>query len=189
VKIRFYFTEEEIKKMINTTKCIPCIKLSNAYIASVTQYSGLPEYENGMLNDGAGGNYTFIPASRVEIIPFNNGYYAEFKVRSFSEFWIHALDYNLSQIPLSVSNPVVTPHFITHTSLSASGQLLIVPANQRGIQQMNIRLINAGGQEVLNLSKSYQRSVIEAGHLANGIYFITISDNAGKYFYRSKIIK
>lgn len=189
VLIRFYFTEDEIKKMINTTKCNSCIKLNNAYIAAITKYSGLPEYENGILNDGFGGVYQFIDASKIDIIPFNNGYYAEFKAKSFSEFWIHTLNYNLSQIPLSVNDPSVSRDFIINTLFSTTGQLIVNPANQRGIKEVNIRLMNAAGQEVLNVSKPYERTLIEVGDIANGIYFITITDKSGKYHYRSKIIK
>ncbi|MFN5333984.1 MAG: S8 family serine peptidase [Bacteroidota bacterium] len=189
VLIRFYFTEDEIKKMINTTKCIPCVKLKDAYVTAITTYSGLPEYENGILNDGIGGSYQFMDPSKIEIIPFNNGYYAEYKVKSFSEFWIHAFDYNLSQIPLSVNDPAVSREFIINTLFSPSGQLVVNPAHQRGIHEVNIRLMNAAGQDILHVSRPYQRTLLEVGNIANGIYFITITDKAGKYFYRSKLIK
>jgi hypothetical protein len=150
---------------------------------------GLPEYENGILNDGFGGTYQFIDASKVEIIPFNNGYYAEFKVKSFSEFWIHANNFNLSQVPLSVNDVSGSRNFINNTLINAAGQLIINPANQRGVQEINIRLMNAGGQEIMNVSKPYQRTILDVGSIAHGVYFISVVDKSGKYIYRSKLVK
>ena len=189
VMIRFYFSENDIVRMLTTTKCSPCIKLNDAYRTSVTQYSGLPEYENGILNDGFGGAYQFIDATKVEVVPFNNGYYAAFKVKSFSEFWIHANNFNLSQVPLSVNDVSGSRNFINNTLINAAGQLIINPADQRGVQEINIRLMNAGGQEIMNVSKPYQRTILDVGSIAHGVYFISVVDKSGKYIYRSKLVK
>jgi Subtilase family len=88
VKIRFYFTDAEAKALINATGCATCSKPVDAYELGVTKYSGLPAEENGTLSDNAAGAYTFINPASVDIIPYDNGYYAAYNVSSFSEFWL-----------------------------------------------------------------------------------------------------
>jgi len=189
VIVRFYFTENEIKKMISTTKCSSCLKLTDAYKASVTKYSGSSAFENGILNDGSGGVYQYTDDAQIEIVPYNNGYYAEFKAKSFSEFWIHALDLNLIQNPASVNNISGSKSFITSTLFDPSGRLMIYPAQQAGIQEMQVRLIGANGQEIFNTNAPYQQSSFNMNYLSDGVYIIYIKDRSGKYTYRSKLVK
>jgi hypothetical protein len=50
----------------------------------------LNKYENGILNDDTLGLWHFIPRSKLAMIPYLNGYYSEFKVNGFSEFWLNS---------------------------------------------------------------------------------------------------
>jgi Subtilase family len=88
VNIRFYFTDAEAKALINATGCTTCIKPTDPYELGVTKYNGLLSEENGTLSDNTAGAYTFINPASVDIIPYDNGYYAEYAVSSFSEFWL-----------------------------------------------------------------------------------------------------
>lgn len=45
--------------------------------------------ENGTLADNSNCCYLFILPANTEIVPYDNGYYAEFVVNSFSEFWLN----------------------------------------------------------------------------------------------------
>ncbi len=189
VLVRFYFSESDIVRMLTTTKCIPCVKLNDAYQAAVTQYSGPTEFENGILNDGAGGTYSFINPANVEIIPFNNGYYAEFKVKSFSEFWIHAQNLNLSQTPLSVSDVTNTPSFIQQTYFDGSGDLRIVPGTLTNVKNIHIRLFNANGQQVAEQVKPYHHSYLDMPNISSGMYILVITDATGFYKYRTKLVR
>lgn len=87
VLVRFYFTEQEATALIQATGCTGCTTIKDAYLAGVTKFSGTPANENGTLADNAG-IHTFILPADVDVVPYNNGYYTEFKVRDFSEFWI-----------------------------------------------------------------------------------------------------
>ena len=100
VLVRFYFTEAEALAMISATSCVTCSNLSDAFMAGVTKFSGANE--NGTLADNTPGNYEFINPATADVIPFNNGYYVEFKVRSFSEFWINSGGPNMN-VPLPVT--------------------------------------------------------------------------------------
>jgi hypothetical protein len=88
VSIRFYFTDTEVEQVLNATGCATCTKPIDAYVLGVTKFSGTMANENGTLDDNTD-NHTFILPANVEIVPYDNGYYAEFNVNSFSEFWLN----------------------------------------------------------------------------------------------------
>lgn len=88
VLVRFYFTEAEATALIQATGCATCTKVKDAFLVGITKFSGTLANENGTLADNPG-PHTFILPANVDVVPFNNGYYAQFKVRSFSEFWIN----------------------------------------------------------------------------------------------------
>lgn len=89
VLVRFYFTEAEAQSLLNASDCPSCTKPSDIYLAGVTQYSGNASEENGTLADNTTGLYQFIDPSLVTVTPNDNGYYAEYAVSHFSEFWIN----------------------------------------------------------------------------------------------------
>ena len=90
VSVRFYFLDSEADSLINASGCTACTTIGDAYESGITQYSKAPAEEDSTLNDNIHGVYQYIPArSHVSIIPNDNGYYAEYKVAGFSEFWIN----------------------------------------------------------------------------------------------------
>lgn len=189
VMVRFYFTEQEANALITATGCSTCIKFKDAYLAAVTKYNGSPSFENGVLNDGADGTFQFIDSGKVDIVPFNNGYYAEFKVKSFSEFWINATNMNLTQTVTSVDDITSQGIFIKNVFADEAGSLVILAGNKSQIREMNIRIVNSMGQEVTNKQTSYSDTRININHLSNGIYFVEIKDKKGKEQFVKKIMK
>lgn len=104
VRVRFYFTDSEANALINASGCTVCSKIADAYESGITKFSATNSiYENGSLVDNTGrGTFSFILPSQVEIIPYDNGYYAEYDVNSFSEFWINDGG-QANNLPLPVS--------------------------------------------------------------------------------------
>jgi hypothetical protein len=87
--VRFYFLDSETEALINATGCGTCSKPRMAYELGVSKYSDLNDAnENGTIADN-GYDWLFIPPARVTKVPFDRGYYAEFKVKDFSEFWLN----------------------------------------------------------------------------------------------------
>src|SRR5262249_35717514 len=77
---------------INATGCSSCSKPSSAYELGVSKYSDPTNRANedsSIANDSQG-IWTFITSAKVAKIPFDKGYYAEFKVRDFSELWLNS---------------------------------------------------------------------------------------------------
>ena len=90
VSVRFYFLDKESDSLINAKGCSGCGKPASAYELGVSKYSDPDRsFENGSINDNQQGIWNFISSNKVAIVPFDKGYYAEFKVKDFSEFWLN----------------------------------------------------------------------------------------------------
>jgi hypothetical protein len=91
VTIRMYFTYAEAQELILASGCGVCTSIADAYESGITKFHGnTPSIENGTIADNIfAGIYSYILPNDVKIIPYDNGYYAEFNVNSFSEFWIN----------------------------------------------------------------------------------------------------
>ncbi|MES1219226.1 MAG: T9SS type A sorting domain-containing protein, partial [Bacteroidota bacterium] len=88
--IRFYFLDTETETLINATGCSICTKPASAYDLGVSKYSDADDnIENGTIADDLLGNWLYIASPDVVKVPFQKGYYAEFKVKNFSEFWLN----------------------------------------------------------------------------------------------------
>ncbi|MEJ0105347.1 MAG: hypothetical protein WDO19_23540 [Bacteroidota bacterium] len=88
--VRFYFLDTETETLINATGCGACSKPSMAYELGVSKYSDANvNLENGTLTDDILGSWLYITPSDVIKVPFDKGYYAEYKVKNFSEFWLN----------------------------------------------------------------------------------------------------
>ncbi len=103
--VRFYFLDTETEALINATGCATCTKPSMAYQLGVSKYGNTDDTkENGTIADNNGGDWLFINSDNVQKVPFDKGYYAEFRVKDFSEFWLSngGLD-NLTTLPVSIT--------------------------------------------------------------------------------------
>jgi hypothetical protein len=88
--VRFYFLDTETEALIAATGCAGCAKPASAYELGVSKYSDFDDSkENGTLADNGAGYWTFIDAMNSTKVPFDKGYYAEFQVVDFSEFWLN----------------------------------------------------------------------------------------------------
>ena len=88
VGVRFYFTDAEADSVITANNCAACSAVNDAYELGVTKYSGDNNDEDDSLANDQTGFFQFIPLAGRTIVPNDNGYYAEFTVNNFSEFWL-----------------------------------------------------------------------------------------------------
>jgi hypothetical protein len=93
VDVRYYFTDNEAVRLIKATGCAACTTIADAYQSGVLQFSGLvaAQEDSSLLNDTIGVTQFHAPHSGVSVLPNDNGYYAEFPVNGFSEFWLNAI--------------------------------------------------------------------------------------------------
>ena len=91
IAVRYYFTDSEANKLMVANGCASCLNMEDPYVSGITQYSSpnIAEEDSSLANNRKG-NYIFHkPQSDVQVIPYDNGYYAETTVQGFSEFWIN----------------------------------------------------------------------------------------------------
>jgi len=91
VSVRYYFLASEADSLIHASGCSGCPNPGDAYQAGVMQYSSpvAAEEDSVLRNDSSGTFRFFSPHKDLSIIPYDKGYYAEYFVSGFSEFWIN----------------------------------------------------------------------------------------------------
>ena len=91
ISVRYYFTDSEMNKLLADTSCSSCINQEDAYSSGITQYSSPQSTEeDSTFRNNLVGSYLFHrPQVNIQVIPYDNGYYAETRVAGFSEFWIN----------------------------------------------------------------------------------------------------
>ena len=102
--VRFYFLDTEAEALLAATGCGTCTKPSTAYDLGVSKYSDPDDNkEDGDVANSIGGIWNFIQSSNARKVPFDKGYYAEFKVKDFSEFWLNNGGFNnITSLPVEL---------------------------------------------------------------------------------------
>ena len=86
VGVRLYFSDSELKRLIEAPDKAGVSKPASAYELAVSQYSGINE--DGDLTNNASKVWSYYPNPALKIAPYVNGYYIEFQTKTFSEFWL-----------------------------------------------------------------------------------------------------
>ncbi|HET6254759.1 MAG TPA: S8 family serine peptidase [Puia sp.] len=119
VSVRFYFLDSEAGNLIGATGCTSCTTISDAYQSGVAQYSSpIAAQEDSTLANDTSGLWQFhAPHGQVSIIPNDNGYYAEYSVGGFSEFWI------CDQAPVQPASSI--PGLLSFTAMKSGDAALL----------------------------------------------------------------
>jgi hypothetical protein len=89
ISVRVYFLDSDIEKLINATGCSGCGKPSSVSELGISKYSDSNNNkEDGSVTNNNGPGWLFIAAAKTRKVPFDKGYFAEFKVKNLSEFWL-----------------------------------------------------------------------------------------------------
>ncbi len=193
VLVRFYFTEQEAAALIGASGCGTCSSIRDAFVAGVTKFSGLPAIENGTLIDNIG-NYLFLTPEQVSVVPYNNGYYAEFKVRDFSEFWINGGGLNFSQpLPVTLLNFRANGNFpdadlFWETASETNSSHFEVERSLNSDQQFTkIGSVTAAGQS--DQKRSYRFTDAQALRLAGQVFYrLKMVDADGTFTYSNIVV-
>ena len=184
--VRFYFLDTEMEALISSTNCGVCTKPAQAVELGVTKYSDPNDAnEDGTLANNAGGLYSFIIPAKVKMVPFDNGYYAQFRVRDFSEFWLNNGWFNgITPLPLKL---------ITFTARKQANQDVLlkwVTADELNVDRFDIEL--AAGNEAFNANQFIRLGFVTAKGTAGGEQRYQFPDTelnkTGTRYYRLRII-
>lgn len=90
VTLRFFIPDEAMRTIREDEACYSCSKVREVQQLGITKYDDPDKtIENNSLTDNINGVYSFIPKGKITWVPYDIGYYAETKMRSFSEFWFN----------------------------------------------------------------------------------------------------
>ncbi len=189
VGIRFYFLDPEADSLIKASGCTVCSTIHDAYQSGVTQYSspGAPTEENGSLGDDLSGTRTFhLPHQDVTVIPYDNGYYAEYNVSGFSEFWINnggaAADQPLPVVLLSFTAVKQGEQALLQWSVSTTGDSelnrFIIEKSLDGVQWNPLDSVTATTGSPNTASYQYTDPSLHPG---TNYYRIRLIDIDGNY--------
>jgi hypothetical protein len=106
--VRLYFQDAEFEKMIRSTECSGCSAPASAYDLSLSKFStsDVSKEDGSLHNDIDDNGWSFFAAGDVVKVPYDDGYYVEFKTRSFSEFWLagDAISTQSGPLPVELVN-------------------------------------------------------------------------------------
>jgi len=191
--VRFYFLDTETETLINATGCGSCSKPSSAYELGVSKYSDATiSNENGTLTDDILGSWLYISQPDVVKVPFDKGYYAEFKVKNFSEFWLnnggpddmHSLPVKLEKFTVvKKSNNDVMVQWISSEEINTDRYEIEMAIGYSDYQQN--KFVKIGTVNSRNSSSEQQYEFTDAEKNKSGVryYRLKVIDKDGKYFY------
>lgn len=185
VSVRFYFLDSETDSLIFATGCSTCSKPSSAYDLGVSKYTDADtSFENGSVADNQQGMWSFIKSPNLSIVPFDKGYYAEFKVRDFSEFWLNSGGFDRST-PL----PVKLMNFSAQKQAN-DVRLRWDVGSESNVARYEIELArgNADLQAGLFFKIGEVASLGNTTAVRNYSFFDTEADKFGVRYYRLKVI-
>ena len=149
--------------------------------------------ENGNLADNTGGLWSFIVPANAVKVPFDRGYYAEFKVKDFSEFWLNnGGATNLQSLPVELTkftakkkdNDDVLVEWVTATENNVVRfEIELAKGNDQYNQNSFIKIGEVGSQG--NSSAEQRYSFVDAENNKSGTryYRLKIVDMDGKISY------
>ncbi|MES2882507.1 MAG: S8 family serine peptidase [Bacteroidota bacterium] len=186
VAVRFYFLDKETDTLLRATGCITCGKPASAYDLGVSKYSDPDKsFENGTVLDNQQGLWQFISKENVAIVPFDKGYYAEFKVKDFSEFWLNNGGFT-GTTPL----PVKMMDFAAQKTGASEVLLTWKVGSETDVLRYEIEV--AKGNDALQAGQFIKAGeVLSAGNtttIRNYSFTDAEPNKTGARFYRLKII-
>lgn len=189
--VRIYFLDSEVESLVNATGCTSCVKPSDAYELGVSKYTNTADRtrEDGDFANSTGNNWSFIPSAEVIKVPFDKGYYAEIKVKNFSEFW-----FSKNLLGTAEALPVRLVSFTakrrTGSDLSNDVLLEWTTSSEENFDHFEVEVVVGNEDYRLNRFVKIGEVAGNGGGLSNQQYFFTDTENnkSGVRYYRLKMI-
>lgn len=86
IKMRGYFTQTEANNLIGATGCSQCISARDGFDVAALRYTGANQ-DGSYANNTSTQVTAYLPDSTL-IVPFDNGFFAEWSTPGMSEWWI-----------------------------------------------------------------------------------------------------
>ena len=191
--VRFYFLDSETEALIAATGCGVCTKPAMVTELGVSKFSSADALENGNIADNTGGNWLFIIPSYVKKVPFDKGYYAEFNVKEFSEFWLNdGAITNDQPLPVELvsftatknSNSDVDVDWITASeNNTARFEIELARGNDEFAQNKFHKIGDVNSYGNSTTEQRYQFTDVESNKTGVRYYRLKIVDHDGQFSY------
>ena len=185
VTVRLYFTDAEVQEMRLASSCDDCTPPAAYNKLNITRYSESGgANEDGSIDNNLTGTWKSIVSDNIIFTPYGSGYYAEFEVDAFSEFWITDGSY-------SIALPATWVSFDAQKNAQQDVLLQWRTANESDVLQYEpqvstngIDFTSLGSVAAQNaLAASYQFTDATAGKSGTRIYRIKQTDRDGNISY------
>ena len=178
--VRFYFLDAEVDSLRKATGCSNCTVARDYTKLGITKYDNNvnKNLENGFIGDNSGGLYAYYNSLAVKKIPYGAGYYAEFPVNQFSEFWL--TDGTNVNAPLPVE-------WLLFTAVREAGhtvRLNWAVSNEKNIRHYEVQV--AKGKAAYDAGLFETIDIVDALNISYAQYVLRDSGQPkqGTYFYR-----
>lgn len=104
-RIRLYLEDSALDNFWRQNTCASCTQSDDIYRMGITRFDGT--FNDSMLSNNDSALSHFIPSSDIQWVPYDKGYYAEFRAIPNGEFWLSDGGFTHRQ-PLN--KPYVTLH-------------------------------------------------------------------------------
>jgi hypothetical protein len=186
--VRFYFLDTETENLLNATGCASCSKPANAYQLGVSKYTDPANRNNedGTILNDLQGKWSFINSPNVVKVPFDKGYYAEFKVKDFSEFWL-----NNGGITGLIALPIQLISFDAHKQPNNDVLLEWKIGEESNVDRYEIEVAKSSRDYQLNNFVNIGTVKSRGNSSSTQLYNFTDAENnkSGTRYYRLKIIE
>lgn len=90
-RVRLYFLDRESDSLVFATGCAACEVVGSVAELGITRYrDAAGSTQNLLLADNGVGQWNYLTRSQVRRVPYQNGYYVEFPVTDWSEYWMNS---------------------------------------------------------------------------------------------------
>ncbi|MES2648642.1 MAG: S8 family serine peptidase [Bacteroidota bacterium] len=181
--VRFYFTDKEVDSMRLAKTCAVCTNPKDFTFLGVTQYTDADKLkEDGDLGNNTNGISHFYSGNNLQLVPYDIGYYAEFSVAGFSEFWLN--DGKGINLPL----PARWLSFEAEKLNSGIVKLTWSTGNESGVSKYEIQVARSREEMINNQFVTFGSVPAKNSSAAEYSYPDEKTGKTGSNYYRIKQI-
>ncbi len=193
-RLRLYFLDRESDSLVFATGCASCEAVGSVGDLGITTYrdgSGLTQ--NLSLSDNGAGEWSYLSRDQIRRVPYQNGYYAELPVRSWSEYWMNNRWRDRKHgLPVEIISYVVAPLGSYSARLQwstayeydvLSHEVQVAKGNAAWQQQQFVTLASLSSAGNGATSRSYQFDDMSTGKSGVWYYRIKITHRDGWYVF------
>ncbi len=186
VWIRMYVPQSDIDRAVFDTSCTVCVRPRDFVDIGITEFASIYDsLENDLLYDNTIGSVTNFAHQDIKKVPYLDGYYFEFPVSHFSEFWLTYGSGDSTEIP--------QPNFESIDAWNQNNEYATVEwivSDDYNTHHFEVQRAD-GNQGFQDQEWQYVGEVLSAGNAAMNTYTyddINIPNFNEVYYYRVKSV-